>query len=137
MRCSGDLALQPLPNRTQEPLYPPPCNPPPHVPQDYTFKGLLVGKFYTPEGKPRGLLRHVEEQALKAKSEEERQAEMDKVFPRCNVRWSEHEGGCGGGGGHECAWLCVACAAQGGPDDVPLPCWWLVAAAQRMGVAVD
>ncbi|GLC60265.1 hypothetical protein PLESTB_001592300 [Pleodorina starrii] len=68
--------------------------------KQYTFKGRLVGPFYDGAGRPTRLLRRVEEDAAKAKSEEELQREAEAKWPSCNVRWTESEGGtvwCDGG----------------------------------------
>eukprot|EP00198_Chlamydomonas_reinhardtii_P006359 XP_001695695.1 predicted protein [Chlamydomonas reinhardtii] len=68
--------------------------------KEYIFKGYVVGAFYNQDGKPNRILRRAEEQAVKAKSEEEAMAEIERQWPACNVRWSEAEGGtvwCDGG----------------------------------------
>lgn len=64
--------------------------------QEYIFKGYVVGAFYNQDGKPNRILRRAEEQAVKAKSEEEAMAEIERQWPACNVRWSEAEGAVAG-----------------------------------------
>ncbi|EFJ48787.1 hypothetical protein VOLCADRAFT_90628 [Volvox carteri f. nagariensis] len=68
--------------------------------KQYTYKGRLVGRFYNSEGRPKRLLKRIEEEAARAKSDEELQREVEAQWPSCNVRWTESEGGtvwCDGG----------------------------------------
>ncbi|KXZ41727.1 hypothetical protein GPECTOR_302g822 [Gonium pectorale] len=61
--------------------------------KQYTFKGRLVGRFYDVRGRPTRALLAVEEQAAKARSEEELQREWEAQWPACSVRWTQAEGG--------------------------------------------
>eukprot|EP00798_Chlamydomonas_sp_ICE-L_P024445 gene24445-10045_t len=59
----------------------------------YTPRGKLIGVFFNKDGSPTEKLAKVLEGAAAAKSYEERRRENDAKYPKCNIRWSEKEGG--------------------------------------------
>ncbi|KAG1677123.1 hypothetical protein FOA52_000929 [Chlamydomonas sp. UWO 241] len=61
--------------------------------KEYTYKGRLVGAFYDIKGKPTDQLKKAQTAAQQAKTNEQLIRESEASYPRCNVRWSDRDGG--------------------------------------------
>jgi len=61
--------------------------------KEYKYVGKLIGNFYNEKGEPTPALEKAYVMiAVHAKAEEERKSD-ERVFPRCNSRWSQQDGG--------------------------------------------
>lgn len=61
--------------------------------EKYIYKGRLIGRFYHASGEKTKALVAVEEAAERGKAAEEARAKIRTVYPSCNTRWTQEEGG--------------------------------------------
>lgn len=61
--------------------------------KEYTFKGRLIGRFYDRHGNRTALLQMVTAGALSAKTNDELRRESEARYPKCDIRWTDVEGG--------------------------------------------
>lgn len=60
--------------------------------KEYTKKGKLIGRYYDGHGNPTDYLKNVERTISDAKLKKTLEAELEKVFPPCNVEWDAERG---------------------------------------------
>lgn len=60
--------------------------------KDYTFVGLLSGRFYDENGVKTAYMVEVERQVDLAIAENERQKKLKNQYPPCNIDWKQETG---------------------------------------------
>jgi len=77
--------------------------------KEYKYVGKLIGNFYDEKGEPTAALEKVYEMLEVHQKEEEIKQSDEKLYPRCNSRWSQQTGGmvwCDGkSGGVDRSWI--------------------------------
>lgn len=60
--------------------------------KEYTFVGLLTGRFYDTNGATTDYMMEVERQVDLAIAEKERQKDLKNQYPPCNIDWKQETG---------------------------------------------
>lgn len=60
--------------------------------KDYTFVGLLTGRFYGYDGQKTEYMQKVDQQIEIAIAEKEQQQALREKYPPCNIEWKEESG---------------------------------------------
>jgi len=60
---------------------------------EYFYIGRLIGTYYDEKGKPTEYWKHVYKRIQEALKEKEQEQEEMKLWPPCNTRWSQADGG--------------------------------------------